>query len=94
MCCLRCKVNGLSHILCNNEGVILAACGMNVLLKKWSATLAFHCTHKAIASGAIELQHIAGEHNWSDFLTKTVDNTKFMACTKAQLDPYSKSMNS
>ena len=60
---------------------------MNMLLKKRSMALSFHRTREAIASGAIELQHISGEQNWADFLTKPLDNIKFMACTKALMVP-------
>ena len=88
------RVEQLSRIFCDNKGAVLAACGMNMVIKKRSTALAFHGTREAIASRAIELQHIAGDKNWSDFLAKAVDNIKFMACTKALMVPCSRPMNS
>jgi len=94
---LRCfgyKVDNASRVFCDNKGVVLAACGMNMVIKKHSTALAFHKTREAIASGAIELQHVEGKFNWADFLTKAVDNIKFMACTRALMVPCHKAMNS
>ena len=92
--CFGCTVEEASRIFCDNKGVVLAGCGMNMLIKKRSAALAFHKTRESIAAGAIELQHIGGDKNWSDFLTKAVDNVKFMSCTKALMVPCAKAMNS
>ena len=83
-----------SCIFCDNKGVVLAVCSMNLVIKKRSIALAFHGTREAIASGAIELQHITSDKNWFDFLTKAVDNVKFIACTKALMVPCSRPMNS
>ena len=91
--CLSYRVTKPSCIFCNNKGVVLAACGMNMLIKKRSTALAFHRTRETIACGAIEIQHIDGASNWSDFLTKAVDNVKFMACTRALMFPCDKAKN-
>ena len=74
--------------------MVLAGYGMSMLIKKRSAALAFHKTRESIAAGVIELKHIGRDKNWSDFLTKAVDNVKFMSSTKALMVPCSKAMNS
>lgn len=56
-------VNRPSRIFYDNKGVVLAACGAYMLIKKRSTALAFHRTKEAIASGAVELQHISGDKN-------------------------------
>ena len=65
----------------------LVACGISMIILKRSTTLSFHNTSKYIASCAIEFQNIYGKKNWSDFLTKAVDNSKFMNCTKSLIFP-------
>ena len=62
-------------------------------IKKYSIALDFHRTCEAIAVAAIELQHISEDLNWADFLTKAVDNTKFIACTKGLMVLYVKAIN-
>ena len=69
-------------LFCDDKVLVLAVCCINMVIKKRSTALAFHGTREAIASGAIELQHIAGNKNWFDFLTKVVDNVKLMAYTE------------
>ena len=56
--------------------------------------LVFHKTREAITSVAIKQQHATGEVNWADFLTKAVDNIKFIACTWTLMVPCHKAMNS
>jgi len=87
------KVTKPSRVFCDNRSIVVAACGTNMMIKKRSTALAFHMTREAIAAGAVELQHIAGEYNWSDFLTKAVDNCKFMSCTKGLMVPCVKAKN-
>ena len=64
-----------------------------MIIKKRSTALAFHGTREAIAAGEVEIQHIPGHKNCSDFLAKTVNNVKFIACTKALIVPCSRSIN-
>ena len=73
--------------------MVVAACGMNMMIKKRSTVLAFHQTREAITADAVELQHISSDYNWSDFLTKLVNNSKFMACTKGLIVPCMKGKN-
>ena len=87
------KVEGLSHILYDNKGMVIVAYNLNMTIKKRSTALAFHRIHEAIAAGAIELQHISRDINWANFLIKSVNNTKFIACTKGLIIPYVKATN-
>ena len=91
--CIGYKANGPSRVFCDNKGIVLAACGVNILIKKRSTALAFHRTREAIASSVVKLQHISGDKNWSDFLTKAVNNQKFMDCARALMVSCSKVTN-
>ena len=81
------EVEGPSRTFCNSKGVVTAACGVNMIIKKHSTALAFHRTCEAIATGTVELQHISGDSNWSDFLTKAAENFKFIYCAKGLMVP-------
>ena len=87
------KVVKPSHIFCDNKSVIVATCRTNMIIKKRSTALAFHITREAIAAGAVELQHVVVYYNWADFLTKAVNNCKFMPCTKGLMVPCVKAKN-
>ena len=57
------KVEGPLYIFCNNKGVVTAACGVNMTIKKHCTALAFHWTHETITGNAVELQYISGNLN-------------------------------
>ena len=82
-----------SRILYDNKSVVISACRKNIIIKKRSTELAFHMMREAIAAGAVKLQHVAGNDNWADFLTKVVNNCKFMSCTKGLMVPSLKAKN-
>ena len=49
------KVDKPSRIFCDNKGVVVTACSINMMIKKRSIALAFHCVKEAIASGTVEI---------------------------------------
>ena len=68
--CFGCTVDEDSRIFCDNKGVILAGCGMIMLIKKRSASLEFHKTRATFLAGVIELQHTGGDKNSPYFFNK------------------------
>ena len=66
---------------------------MNALIKKCSIALAFYRAFEAITAGTIELQHISREFNWSNFLTKVVENSNFITYIREFIDLQTKAMN-
>ena len=49
-----------------------------MMIKKQNTTMTFHSKKKAMSTGTLEFEYVSGGLNYSDFLTKTVDNEKFI----------------
>ena len=74
--------------------MVLAASRNDVMIKKFSTALEFDGVRKSIANGTAQLQCISGCDDFSDFFTKTVDNTKLFSYTKRLIVPSTKVYNS
>ncbi len=59
-----------SYLFGDNESVVTSATIPHSQLKKRHQALSYHFTREAIASGMVRFQHIPGEHNPADVLSK------------------------
>ena len=63
-------IQGSSRLFGDNGSVVTNASNPHSPLKKRHHALSYHYTREAIASGAVDFQHISGEINASDILSK------------------------
>lgn len=63
-------VHGPTHLFGDNGSVVTSGTFPTSPLKKRHLSLAYHYTREAVASGAIDFQHIPGQVNPADILSK------------------------
>jgi hypothetical protein len=78
-------LQGPSQILCDNRSVVLNTTLPSSTLKKKHNAIAYHRVREAVAANVVKVNHIEGNENIADILTKATDGPTFRKHMKACL---------
>ena len=75
--CLGVKVSRATHVLGDNQSVILNATLKSSLLKKKHVSILYHMAKEAVAAKIIHQVKTRGENNFADVLSKALVKNSF-----------------